>query len=70
MNKTFEELKREFFPESEYYNNLVKSQSTGSINDALSYYRAEVYKTLDELEAYFGIKGYRTSEDTEKRKAA
>lgn len=69
MDKTFEELKREFFPEGEYHDNLIKSKSTGAISDALSYYRAEVYKTLDELEAYFGIKSCRTA-DYRERKAA
>lgn len=69
MDKTFEELKREFYPESEYHDSLIKSNSTGAISDALSYYRAEVYKTLDELEAYFGIKSYRTADYTERRAA-
>lgn len=69
MDKTFEELKREFFPESEYHDSLVKSKSSGAISDALSYYRAEVYKTLDELEAYFRIESSRTARLKDRRAA-
>jgi hypothetical protein len=65
MFNTYEELKKEFFPECDHYDKLANTGDPCAISEAIRYYSEEVNKTLSELEEYFGIKKCRSSEYNE-----